>query len=141
MILPIFCEAQMGRWQPAGLTERYLPRKRIPRNISKARQLRKRMSLPEVLLWRHLSKSPDGVSFHKQHSVDDYVIDFYCAKPKIGIEVDGIVHDMGDNPEYDAERDAKLAEYGIEIVRIPAADVLRSPEDVAEALVRYCKRR
>jgi very-short-patch-repair endonuclease len=99
------------------------------------------MSLPEVLLWNLLRKAPDGVIFRRQQPIQPkIVVDFYCAKAKICIEIDGIVHDMDDNPEYDATRDALLKQLGLEVLRIPASDVLKSPEDVAEALVRYCKR-
>ena len=63
-----------------------------------------------------------------------------AQKAKVAIEVDGFVHDMGGNPMRDVERDAVLREYGIEVMRIPAADVLKSPDDVADGVVRYCKR-
>jgi very-short-patch-repair endonuclease len=117
-----------------------LPRKRIPRDLTKARQLRAKLTLPEVLLWNLLRKSPDGVRFCRQDSVDPYVIDFYCPLAKVGLEIDGIAHDMGDNPARDVERDARIAEFGIEIMRIPASEALRSPEEVAEAIVGYCQR-
>jgi very-short-patch-repair endonuclease len=103
--------------------------------------LRKQMSLPEVLLWNLLRKSSDGVIFRRQHSFDqNIVVDFYCAKAKLCIEIDGIAHDMGDQPERDEQRDAFLAGLGLEVMRIPASEVLKSPLDVADALVRYCKR-
>ena len=117
-----------------------MPRKKIPRNIGLARKLRKTMTLPEILLWQRLYKDPDGVKFRRQYSIDPYVLDFYCAKAKVALEVDGFVHDMGDNPQHDEERDAFLREHGIEVMRIPAADVLKSPDDVADGVVRYCKR-
>jgi very-short-patch-repair endonuclease len=99
------------------------------------------MSLPEVLLWNLLRKAPDGVIFRRQHSFEEkLVVDFYCARAKVCIEVDGIAHDMGDNPEYDERRDARLREMGLEVLRIPAKAVLKSPEVVADTLVRYCKR-
>jgi very-short-patch-repair endonuclease len=99
------------------------------------------MSLPEVLLWNHLRKSPDGVNFRRQHSFDEkIVVDFYCVQAKLCIEIDGIAHDMGNQPERDAQRDAFLAGLGLEVLRIPAAEVLKSPVDVADALVRHCKR-
>jgi very-short-patch-repair endonuclease len=99
------------------------------------------MSLPEVLLWNQLRKAPDGVIFRRQHSLGDKVtVDFYCAKAKTCIEVDGIAHDMGDSPGRDEARDEFLQQLGLEVLRIPASDVLKSPQDVAEALVRYCKR-
>jgi len=96
------------------------------------------MSLPEVLLWQLLRREPEGVKFRRQHPIGDYCLDFYVAKLKLAIEIDGLAHDMGDRPERDLQRDAFLRNEGIEVARIPAADVLRSPEDVAEMLVRYC---
>lgn len=117
-----------------------MPRKKQERNVAKARELRREMSLPEVLLWRLLRGSPQGVKFRRQHSTGIYFLDFYCASANLAIEIDGIAHDMGERPERDPVRDVWLAEQGFEVVRIPASDVLRSPEGVAEALVTYCKR-
>jgi very-short-patch-repair endonuclease len=99
------------------------------------------MSLPETLLWNLLRKAPDGVVFRRQHPIaENITVDFYCAKAKLCIEIDGIAHDMGDNAEHDKQRNSELAKLGLEVLRIPASDVLRAPEDVAEALLRYCKR-
>ena len=99
------------------------------------------MSLPEVLLWRLLRREPEGIKFRRQHSIGDYCLDFYVAGQKLAIEIDGVAHDMSDRPGRDTGRDAFLRGEGIEVVRIPAAEVLRSPEDVAEMLVRYCQSR
>lgn len=98
------------------------------------------MSLPEVLLWNFLRKSPDGVHFRRQEGMGDYVLDFFCAKARVCIEIDGIAHDMGDRPERDRARDAWLAERGIQVVRFPASEVLKAPETVAEAILRLCQR-
>jgi len=130
----------MGRWQlRKQLTEGRVPRKKQPRDVSKARRLRKEMSLPEVLLWARLRGQPDGIKFRRQHSVDNYVIDFFVADLKLAIEIDGEAHNMGDRPIRDARREQELKRYGIETVRIAASDVLRSPEAVAETLVNYCR--
>ena len=118
-----------------------MPRSKQPKNVARARQLRRDMTLPEKMIWNLLRKSPDGVHFRRQHSVDDYVLDFYCASAKVGFEIDGIVHDMGNQPEHDERRDVVLKSLGIEVKRIPAQDVLRSPADIADAILRYCKRR
>ena len=96
------------------------------------------MSLPERLLWRELKGRAGGLKFRKQHPVGPYVIDFYCASAKLGVEIDGIAHDMGDRPKRDQVRDAFIREQGIEVVRYVATDVLRSPVDVAEAIVVLC---
>ncbi len=117
-----------------------MPRPKQIRNVAKARQLRRAMTLPETLLWNLLRKNPDGVHVRRQHALGDYILDFYCAAAMVCIEVDGLVHDMGSKPQQDAKRDAWLLAQGIETLRIPARDVLKSAEDVADGLVRYCKR-
>ena len=117
-----------------------MPRPTQPRNVYLARKLRAEPSTPEARLWRLLRGQPDGVNIRRQHPVGPYILDFYCAAAKIAFEIDGVAHDMGDRPARDAARDAALAEHGIEVIRIPAADVLRSPHTIAEAIVRYCKK-
>jgi very-short-patch-repair endonuclease len=96
------------------------------------------MTLPEVLLWTHLRGKPLGVKFRKQHPVGKYVVDFYCAERRLAVEIDGIVHEMGDRPERDNRRDLWLRTHGIEVVRLPAADVLKDVAGAADAVVRYC---
>jgi very-short-patch-repair endonuclease len=110
-------------------------------DYANARRQRRKLTLPEGLLWRLLKGKPDGVKFRKQHPLGKYALDFYCAAAKLGIEVDGISHDLGDAPQRDEIRDAFVREQGIDVVRIPATDVLASPEAVAESLVALCKAR
>jgi very-short-patch-repair endonuclease len=98
------------------------------------------MSLPEVLLWQRLKGSPQGIALRKQHPIDGYRADFYCAAAKLVIEVDGIAHDMGDRPERDAERTARLEEQGYQILRIPAADVLKDADEAAQSVVSFAAR-
>lgn len=109
-----------------------------PSALKNAKRLRREMSLPEVLLWRYLRGQPMGIKFRKQHPIDHYVVDFYCAAKRIAIEIDGVSHDMGDRPARDAHRDSRLREMGVEVVRIAAADVLRDVGESAEAIVRLC---
>lgn len=116
-----------------------MPRKKQQRNVVKARSLRQNLSLPEALLWRELRLQSE-VRFRKQHSLEPYFLDFYCAKARVGVEIDGIAHDMGDRPTRDAHRDAWLSAQGIEVVRVAATAVLRDPQGVAESLVVYCRR-
>ena len=115
-----------------------MPRPRQPRNVAHARKLRADMSLPELLLWRKLRGLPGGVKLRRQHPIGPYVLDFFCAEQRVAFEIDGQAHDVGDRPDRDSARDKWLIEAGIEVVRIPAVEVLRSVEDVAEAIVRYC---
>lgn len=102
----------------------------------KARQLRRAMSLPEKLLWVRLRGA--AVRFRKQHPIGPYVLDFYCASAKLAIEVDGMAHDMGDRPQRDEARTDWLKQQGIDVMRIPAKDVLADPDAIADALLRLC---
>jgi len=107
--------------------------------IEKARALRRTMTLPEVLLWLLLRDRPEGLRFRRQHPLGRYVLDFYCPQARLAIEVDGIAHDMGDNPAHDAVRDAWLAGQGIATLRIPAREVLRQPEAVLRLIIERCR--
>ena len=96
------------------------------RTIKRARKLRRVMTLPEVLLWTHLHDVP-GIRFRKQHAAGDFVLDFFCARANLAIEVDGTAHDMGDRPARDATRDAWLLDMRIDTLRISAREVSISP--------------
>ncbi|WEK47625.1 MAG: DUF559 domain-containing protein [Candidatus Andeanibacterium colombiense] len=101
---------------------------------AQARKLRREMSLPEVLLWQRLKSRPKGLKFRKQHDAGDYILDFYCHEVRLIVEVDGIAHDMGDRSVRDEQRDAHFKAKGFEVIRIAAVDVLRDPDDAAEAI-------
>ena len=107
--------------------------------VKRARVLRRRMSPPEVLLWRLLRESPDGLKFRRQHPIGPFVVDFYCPATKLVVEVDGDVHDMGDNPEFDERRATWLGERGYPTLRVPAAEVFADPAEVAQAIISACR--
>jgi very-short-patch-repair endonuclease len=75
-------------------------------SVTRARQLRRQLSLPEGLLWRELRARPGGFKFRRQHPIGPYTLDFFCHRSALAVEVDGIAHEMGDNPQRDARRDA-----------------------------------
>jgi very-short-patch-repair endonuclease len=104
-------------------------------SIKRARRFRKEMSLPEVLIWRLLKGSPGGYKFRKQHPAGPYILDFFCARANLAIEIDGFAHDTGDRPRRDARRDAWLREHKIDTLRIPANDVLKDADAVAESII------
>ena len=114
---------------------------KIDNNYALARQLRRDMSLPERLLWQRLRARKAGFKFRRQHPVGSYVTDLYCAAAKLAIEIDGVAHDFGDRPSRDETRDAFLARQGIEVVRIPASEVLRNADEAAALIVDCCKAR
>jgi very-short-patch-repair endonuclease len=102
-----------------------------------ARRLRRKLSLPEMLLWRLLRLSRRELRFRRQHAIGPYVADFYCPAAKMVIEVDGATHDWRQNA--DRGRDAYMKSLGLKVIRIAAADVLADPESVAEGIYRLCE--
>ncbi|PAX06507.1 endonuclease domain-containing protein [Sphingomonas lenta] len=92
------------------------------------KQLRREMSLPEVLLWRELRKRE--VRWRKGHPAGPYTLDFYCAPALLAVEVDGEAHGRDDRPERDAVRDAWLEERKVRVLRIAAPDILRDLDAV-----------
>lgn len=98
--------------------------------IQRARKLRREMSAAEVKLWCELRLRPGNLKFRHQHPAGPYSLDFYCAAARLVIEVDGEVHGRGDQPIRDLARDAFLARYGLETLRIPAAELNRNMDGV-----------
>ncbi len=111
-------------------------RQTTKRTVSIARNLRRQMSLPEVLLWRALKQS--NLKFRKQHPCGPFVADFYCPAAGAIIEIGGIAHDMGDRPALHRARFEWLQGQGYFVLRIPAQDVLKDVGTVANAIVAAC---
>jgi very-short-patch-repair endonuclease len=93
--------------------------------------------VPEARLWSRLrARAPGKPVFRRQHPIGPYVLDFYCAKAHLAIEIDGISHDMGDRPQRDERRDVWLKKHGVTVMRIPAADLTYGVDETADAVVR-----
>ena len=100
----------------------------------RANELRKQMTPAEVKLWNALRGNQlDGAYFRRQHAVGTYILDFYCAKVKLAIEVDGSTH-LGQEV-YDVERTQWLeTEQDIRVIRFTNQDILRDLDAVIEAI-------
>lgn len=110
-------------------------------DVARAKTLRREMSPAEVKLWQLLRERPGGFKFRHQHPAGRYTLDFYCARAALCVEVDGNAHEMGNNPQRDARRDAWLLEQGIQTLRIPAAEVFWNPEAVILLIQERCAAR
>ena len=109
--------------------------------IRMARRERRSGNLPEVILWRALRQRPGGFKFRRQHPIGPYSLDFACLSARLAIEIDGEVHNRGDQPKNDAVRDAHMRERGFDTIRIPAREVLHSVDMVVIAIVSACRER
>ena len=111
------------------------------KQIRRARQMRKEMTLPEVLLWMQLQKHPGGFKFRKQVPQHPYVLDFACLRARLAIEVDGQAHDRGKRPVTDEIRDRIMAERDFRTLRLSAGDVLKNMDNCVTAIVAACGER
>src|ERR1700704_6604658 len=94
--------------------------------FSRARKLRRELSLPEVLLWDCLRKhGVAGLRFRRQHPIGPYILDFYCPSARLAIEVDGFAHDTVAEAHRDARRQEWLAQRGVRVLHLRASDVLK----------------
>lgn len=76
------------------------------------------MTSAEAFLWKYLQhKKLEGRKFRRQHSIDNYIVDFYCASEKLIIELDGEVHNNPTAEENDENRDAYLNKLGYRVLR------------------------
>ena len=105
------------------------------KTVRRARKLRRTMSLPKVLLWQRLRERPAGFKFRHQHPAGPLVLDFYCAKARLCVEVDGEAHSRGGQPAFDEARNALLSEHGIATLRVTARDVLANMDGVIAYIV------
>ncbi len=88
------------------------------------KDLRKKSTKAEKILWEYLrNRNLAGFKFKQQYSVDVFIIDFYCPKVKLGIEVDGEVHFTEEAKNYDENRSGFLSDFGIEIIRFCNDDI------------------
>ena len=72
------------------------------------------------------------VRFFRQKVLGKYIADFYCAKAKLVIELDGSGHYTDEGKKYDEERTTFLEEYGVTVVRIPNEEIQKNFQEVCE---------
>ncbi len=94
------------------------------------------MTKPELWLWGGLkSQHTSGLVFRRQHAFGPYILDFYCIRARLAIEVDGEVHTREPQAARDKVRDAYLLEQGIATHRIIAAELLQNPDETITGVI------
>lgn len=92
------------------------------------------MTEPEIKLWQYLRNEQLGVKFRRQHSIGEYIADFYCTKLKLVIEIDGGSHFNDEAIEYDSIRTNFFKSLGIEVIRFNNDEVMTNIEGVFEII-------
>jgi len=105
---------------------------------ARAAELRKNMTTAEKILWQQLrNRKVEGLKFRRQHPVDIFILDFYCHERRLAIEVDGEIHNMEDQKEWDKNRTYELNEFGIWILRFSNDAVINQTERVIDSLKEF----
>ncbi len=98
---------------------------------SNARQLRQNMTEAEQVIWyRVRRKQIMGVQFYRQKPLLNFIVDFYCAKARLVIELDGGQHFEDEQQEKDIIRDKALMDIGLLVLRFDNYQVLAETESV-----------
>ena len=101
-----------------------IPGQRVTKEkLQRAKELRHEMTPAEKILWEELRANKLGVHFRRQQVIAGFIVDFYCHKAALVVEVDGDVHDL--QQEEDARREKALSEVGLRIVRFRNDEVVR----------------
>ena len=102
------------------------------------RDLRNNPTSAEATLWSALKNSQlKNRKFRRQHSIENYVVDFYCPAEKLIVELDGQAHFDPGGMQYDAERDSRLAELGNTILRFENKYVFSDLDGVLAEIADY----
>lgn len=102
-----------------------------PEIFKRAEILRKNLTPVEKLLWDRLRKGQvKGIRFKAQHPISKFIVDFYCHKALLVIEIDGDVHDKEDLAERDEGREYELKKLGLRVIRFKNAEVMNNMDKV-----------
>ena len=102
--------------------------------FEKAKQLRKKMTGAEEVLWMHLRKGENGFRFRRQHPIGAYIADFFCFKAKLIIEVDGSIHSNEEIKLNDITKQTDLEGLGYTVIRFSNFEVYNQIEKVLEVI-------
>ena len=106
----------------------------------RAQALRKTQTKEEARLWHQfLCRYP--LRFRRQYVIGNYIVDFYCHKAKLVVELDGSQHYSPEEMEYNKARTAYLESQGLRVLRFSNLDILRQFQNVCTAIDMAAKER
>jgi very-short-patch-repair endonuclease len=108
--------------------------------LPNARFLRKAMTRQERRLWYEFLRDYP-IKFYRQRPIDHFILDFYCARARLAVEVDGGQHYEQNAKEYDMWRASVLTKYDLAVLRFSNLDVDREFAAVCEAIDTKVKQR
>ena len=108
--------------------------------ISNAKQLRRGMTKQEQRLWFNFLRSYP-IKIYRQRSIDNFIVDFYCSRARLVIELDGSQHCSEQGEEYDKQRTRILESYGLRVIRFSNTDISRNFDGVCYTIDKIIKSR
>jgi len=111
----------------------------IPKLMDSRKQLRNNATPEEQLLWEHIKGSKTGWKFRRQHSIDNCIVDFYCADKKVAVEIDGAQHFTEEGKAYDVMRTLLLNAHDIKVIRFANSEVTNDVRNVVSRIVGFLK--
>jgi very-short-patch-repair endonuclease len=100
-----------------------------------AKELRKDETKAEKILWSRLNRNQIlGLQFRRQHPINIFIADFYCAKIKLVIEIDGSIHDITEYQEHDRGRSEILNDFGITVIRFTNEQIIEEIDSTVEQI-------
>jgi len=78
-----------------------------------------------------------NLKFRRQHPIDSYIVDFYCHEKRVIIEVDGGIHNLPEEREFDRFRENELKHLGLNIIRFKNEEVLNDLDNVLKELQTF----
>ena len=113
-----------------------------PEIFFRAAELRSNMTDAEKLVWEKLrNKKILGLTFRRQHPVNQFIADFYCHKARLVIEIDGSIHEIDAYKEKDMGRDDEFSKFGLTTIRFTNREVFEELETVISRIETICKSR
>ena len=104
-----------------------------------SRVLRSNSTYSERILWSKLkNRQLYGYQFSRQKPIGEYIVDFYCSKLKLVIEIDGITH--SDQKENDIKRQKKLESLGVRVLRFDGNTVMSNVDGVLLIIENWIKK-
>ncbi len=104
------------------------------------RELRNNSTLAESTLWKLLKSGQSGRKFRRQHSIENYIVDFYCTKEKLIIELDGEPHNNQGISLKDGDRTEHLIQLGYKVIRFENDSVMKNSIGVIEEIKKHFKK-
>ncbi len=109
-----------------------------PEIFEKAKELRKNMTEAEKMLWSALRRNQfHGCYFRRQHPINQFIADFYCHEARLVIEVDGAVHDLENQKEYDESRSFEMQKWNITVLRFTNHQIKSEIQSVLSEIEKH----